>query len=261
MPFPDSQRVIYKRNPLEMVICQFRFPTVLRIDTELPVRFQELISREYPIFNERTQNELQLPPEVQQVARSLSQLNKREFEFVSEDGSWTVSLTSDFLALITNSYDRWETFQDHLKGPFDALMQIYPPLFFTRVGLRYRNGLKRSKLAIDNETAWSELLQPHIAGELASVSMGLEVIDRATNVLINLGNDSGRVTLRHGTGKDTTDNETVYVIDSDFHTEKRLKQDEIFSTLTDFNRNGRHLFKWCITDKLHNAMDPTPITD
>jgi len=32
MPFPEVKRVIYEHNPLDKVICQLRFPPILRIE-------------------------------------------------------------------------------------------------------------------------------------------------------------------------------------------------------------------------------------
>lgn len=43
MLFPPTQRVIYHKNPLVEVVCQLRFPTILKIDAEIPVAFQEAV--------------------------------------------------------------------------------------------------------------------------------------------------------------------------------------------------------------------------
>ena len=43
MAFPDVARVLYRRNPIELAVCQFRFPPILRIDAEIPSQFQERI--------------------------------------------------------------------------------------------------------------------------------------------------------------------------------------------------------------------------
>ena len=58
MPFPDSERVIYQRNPLLEVICQLRFPSILRIDSEAPAVFQERVRKEYPMYQEALRHEL-----------------------------------------------------------------------------------------------------------------------------------------------------------------------------------------------------------
>ncbi len=42
-PFSESPRVVYGKNPLEVVICQLRFPAILKISSESPVDFQEAL--------------------------------------------------------------------------------------------------------------------------------------------------------------------------------------------------------------------------
>ena len=59
MPFPETQRVLYKKNPLRNVICQLCFPPILSIDSEMPAQFQECIRSSFPSFNETL--EFQLP--------------------------------------------------------------------------------------------------------------------------------------------------------------------------------------------------------
>lgn len=50
MPFPESKRVFYVKNPLAEVICQLRFPAILRIGAESPHEFQERIRDHLPLF-------------------------------------------------------------------------------------------------------------------------------------------------------------------------------------------------------------------
>ena len=54
MPFPEVRRVIYKKSPLDRVICQLKFPPVLRIDADMPVEFQDCIRREFPNYDEKS---------------------------------------------------------------------------------------------------------------------------------------------------------------------------------------------------------------
>lgn len=61
MPFPEVKRVIYKKNPLHQVICQLRFPPILKVDAEIPSIFQEKIRGEFPNFKETTEVNMELP--------------------------------------------------------------------------------------------------------------------------------------------------------------------------------------------------------
>ena len=57
--FSYEDRCIYRRSPLIEVICQLRFPAILRIDAQAPAQFQEAIRGDYPQFSQRMEN---LPP-------------------------------------------------------------------------------------------------------------------------------------------------------------------------------------------------------
>src|SRR5688572_26663011 len=144
MPFPEIQRVLYERNPIVRVICQLRFPSILRIESELPAAFQECIRREYPLFKEKPAGGIELPADLVKMinAEVALKVGGRSYTFVSKDDVFSISLTRDFLALTANAYDRWENFRQHLDGPHRAMVEVYQPAFYTRIGLRYRDVIK-----------------------------------------------------------------------------------------------------------------------
>lgn len=49
--FPVAPRVVYDKSPLVEVVCQLRFPTVLRIEAEVPSAFQEAVRSRFPLFD------------------------------------------------------------------------------------------------------------------------------------------------------------------------------------------------------------------
>src|SRR5687768_11704205 len=148
MLFEDKARVLYTRNPLEEVICQLRFPTILRITSEPPAKFQEAIRQQFPVLNERRDSPIKgLPAELRAIfpTELLGGASSVAFDFVSEDESLTASLTKDFLALSARKYERWEDFRKVLLDVWGAVCQEYKPAFISRVGLRYRNVIKPSQ--------------------------------------------------------------------------------------------------------------------
>jgi len=263
-PFPDSPRVIYTKNPLVEVVCQLRFPPILRIDAELPSAFQERIRSEYPLLREKTEGELQLPSQVPsqfaELLRSSFALGKRRtgYDFVSSDGIWTVGLTREFLSLATTSYVRWEAFREQLALPFEALVAVYRPAFFTRVGLRYQDLIRRSRLGLDNHS-WASLLKPHITGILGASDLQGPVSATFTQSAIRFQGDLGQVALRHGLVQTADNDETCYVIDGDFFTDQRIETGHVREKLDYFNHHAGRLFRWCIADALHDAMEPKPV--
>jgi uncharacterized protein (TIGR04255 family) len=252
------QRVIYERNPLEEVICQLRFPQILRIGTEPPAEFQEHIRADFPIYSEEEPIgglPTNLPAELRGLIKSAFQVGTQfpTRRFSSGDGTWTVSLASDFIALSTTAYVRWEDFRNRLRGPLEALAAVYAPAFFSRIGLRYRDLICRSRLGLQ-QAHWSELLQPHIAAELTDENV--PVVEALHQVICALSGDR-RVRLVHGLRR--VSEEQCYTIDADFFTEERTEIPDATTVLTDFNREARRLFGWCISPRLHDAMVPRAI--
>src|SRR5262249_12393586 len=137
MSFPYSPRFVYQKNPLEEVICQVRFPTILKIASEPPAAFQDRIRVAYPLFQERHSVEIAgMPPGIAQLITKELPFHGGQVacDFTSADQLWTVTLNRDFLALTCRRYERWEEFKAHLEGPLSALTELYSPAFFTRIG-------------------------------------------------------------------------------------------------------------------------------
>ncbi len=263
MPFPPSPRVVYQNNPLEEVICQLRFPTILKIGSELPSGFQDRIRSAYPLLKEKAPVEIAgIPPEIAQlVAKGLPLRGGHAgYDFTSADQAWTITLTTEFLALTCRKYERWEDFLQHLTGPLDALLALYAPAFFTRIGLRYRDVIRRSQLGLDG-VGWGELLRPPMAGVLACQDVADTVEHTAQEIVLRLEDEQSRVRVRHGLVKDEQSGEECYLIDCDFFLDKSTETSDAPSKLDFLNRQGRLFFRWCVKERLHNAMGPRLIPE
>jgi uncharacterized protein (TIGR04255 family) len=242
MTFPDSPRVIYKQNPLVEVICQLKFPPILKIESEPPAAFQEKIRKSYPMMQESSADQPLLPPG---IARVIGQavpgfFQGRTYSFVSEDERWKVTLTREFLALSTARYTRWEEFRSKLQVAVEALVSTYEPGFLVRVGLRYRDMIRRSMPGLGN-LDWSKLLKPHILGELSQPRLSKAVQHSAHDVLISLDNSMGQVRVLHGLIREPGQTDFSYSIDSDFFYEGRTDLKDAFKYLDSFNRGRKTL--------------------
>ena len=263
-PFPESQRVVYRKNPLVEVVCQLRFPAILQIDVEPPAGFQSRIRSEYPVLNDKSNELLGLPPETPAIVANLLRARggkqpQAAYDFVSADGHWTVSLTREFLALTTSRYRRWEEFKQHMEIPLQALLQQYSPPWFTRIGLRYQDLVRRSVLNL-GKRAWADLLNSHVVGVLAASELNLSVLQSFTQTVMRLPGGSS-LNLRHGIAQASDSNELCYLIDNDFSTEERTSPTNVFTRLDYFNQQSGRLFRWCITEELHAAMEPELVPD
>ncbi len=249
--FPESPRVIYGKNPLREVICQIRFPAILKI-AETPASFQEAIRATFPVFKQRAAASSFPPDMPPELLRLFAGGDGTIFEFQSRDKHWHVSLYREFLALTCVKYTRWEEFRQFFQTPFSALETVYAPAFYVRIGLRYRNVIHLKELGLQG-VAWSELLKPAICGELAENGVRGEV-EAASRELVLKWDSKNMVRINHGLGEEIDS----YVIDADFFIETEVESTNVQSILDAFNQESGRLFRWAITDRLHTAMQPHP---
>lgn len=255
--FPEVERVIYGKSPLVEVICQVRFPADLRIETTPPADFQQRVRDRFPLLAQRRAMLIPAP-----LAKALEPMlpptaGSTTWEFKAEDGSHTLELQRDKLTLVSRKYQRWETFSALFQQAFSALRDIYSPPFFTRVGLRYRDVIQRSTLGLGDEP-WSSLLQPHVLAEIAMQGLESWAEEASRNLLLKLPYQEAKVRLQHGFAQLEDSPELAYLIDCDFFVE-RTEAGNVDGALQYFHANAARLFRWCITDKLHRAMDPRPV--
>jgi uncharacterized protein (TIGR04255 family) len=181
------------------------------------------------------------------------------YQFFTEDRFSNILLRPDSLSLTTSKYSRWEHFRGQLRSPLAALVEIYRPSFFQRIGLRYRDAIDRAQLGLAN-TRWSELIQPRILGELAfpQFEANLENIFNRS-IRVKMPDGSGSIIMKHGLGNVQGRAEANYIIDLDFFTEQKTEVQNAEPTLNHFNTKAGSAFRWCITDRLSGALGPTEL--
>lgn len=264
MPFPESKRVIYKKNPLDKVICQLRFPPILTIDAEIPAKFQDRIRDDFPNFLESSEPQIEMPREIKgQIPpeifkRMFPITEQKNYEFSSEDEFRHINLTRNFIALSTEKYERWEQFRRKFEDLFSALIDIYNPKYFSRIGLRYIDIIKRSDLNLDN-VGWDELLQPFVLGIISSPGFGKNVQNFESMYEIKLSDNESTVKMVTKFVKHKNSDETCFMIDSDFYNSIKKDVDLAFDKLDYFNKNASRLIQWVLTERLHKAMEPQKI--
>ena len=260
--FPtEIPRVIYNKNPLVKVICQLRFPPILKIDAQIPDEFQERIRKDFPNFSEKTEDlemtiskevNMPIPSEILREVRQTSGI--KNYEFSSEDEQWKVNLTRTFIALSSTKYRTWEEFSAKLDKPLKALVEIYSPQNFSRVGLRYTDVINRPELDLTGRS-WGELLNPHVLGILSSdYDTLIEKFESKHEMRLPDGESMIRVIAR--LAPIDNENDSCFVIDSDSYNTNKISLEGSMEKLDYFNECASRFFRWCITDILHQAMEP-----
>ncbi|MEO0688311.1 MAG: TIGR04255 family protein, partial [Cyanobacteria bacterium J06649_11] len=93
-----------------------------------------------------------------------------------------------------------------------------------------------------------------------NLSSSLQTIMK--NLVLKIEN--GQINLKHGlvNVKDPQRNtdKNAYLFDADFYTEQKIEgEQDVWDLLNQFNRTAGNLFRWSITDDLHNAMEPQSV--
>lgn len=153
-------RVKYEKSTLREVIFQLRFPKILKLTEGAPVAFQESILADYPLYNiQKNETVVEVNGQPQQ------QLNESNHCFISASGKTKVNLTSNYIAVSTLEYQRWEEFRSKIEHVLTKFYSCYNVSGIQRIGLRYKNLISRQKLELSEP--WSALLKPNVLGPLA----------------------------------------------------------------------------------------------
>lgn len=256
--FSHEDRTIYRNNPLGEVICQIRFPQILKIETEIPASFQEAVRDEFPRYSSRMGSPA---PKITGVPGNLTLENQPKtvnYLFLSEDGAWRINLTSQFISLACNRYTCWEDFAEKLDRPLAAFIKIYKPAYFERVGLRYINFISRKALNLE-QIPFRELINPAYLGllgeeDVSETGMGRCSVDAELPI-----RGGCRVKLHAGPGiirgRDQQDSEVKFVLDLDLFMPGKVPVNYSAGALQTLHSQAWPLFRGAITDKLHNALD------
>lgn len=260
--FSKEERCIYRKNQLQEVICQLRFPEILSIGANLPVAFQDAIRDEYPQYTAR--KEVPAP----KITGAPGHFNLENppatinYQFTSADGVWRVNLTTKFISIACTHYTCWEDFAARLDKPLAAFIKLYKPAYFERIGLRYVNFFSRKDLDLDG-TPFKELFESCYLGILAEEDVQESAAARCsmdTEMAIRGG---CKVKIHAGPGlvkhNGKQDPEVKFIFDQDLFLPGKLPVNLSAGALQTLHSQAFCIFRGAITDALHDAMEPETI--
>ncbi len=253
-------RVIFENNPLVEVILQFRFPTILSINSKEPVDFQETIREKFPIYRVGTENsrEIQLVASEDALFPSIvNQQQLKNYAFITTDGKFKVNLTSSFISISTIAYTSWEDFWGMFEAALTSFISIYKPAFFERIGLRYIDAISKSALHLEDKT-WKELIKESWLGPLA-IFDDSDVAITSTDSEFLVDDNGTRLKIHTGLGSFNNSNETVFIVDTDFIHTGNINLEIYNDILTRLHDHSKFFVDHVITDELYTAMKPREV--
>lgn len=262
-PFDVQPRVKYATNPLVEVVCQFRFPKLLRLDADLPANFQDKIKSDFPLLRENIGHEIVIQAsEESGVKSSSNQVSAKSFDFMSDDNVWQIGLSSSSISLSCKDYKRWEEFSDRLQSIYRIFIKMYNPAYISRCGLRYINVIDPLMLGLE-ESDFSKLISAKLVGQQYKKIIGSENIrEFAGSYSVSLSAGGHFLRVNYGLVMHPQKQRRGFKIDSDFWIEGKLEAsgDDISQSLVQFNRGAGSLFRNSIEDALYRALEPESLS-
>jgi len=249
--FPKQEDVRLQRAPLAEVICQVRFPPVLRIVNEDPVAFQERIRGSFPQFSIEKGMVVEMTP--LGIEPPSAKPTPHTYRFQSPDGHTMVSLALTFYALSTTSYTHWEDFLDLLQLVNRAAHEEYDLPYAVRVGLRYINQLTFENTDAGSVTELWDILRPELTVLLRGDCWD-EPLQMSSQLLL-AADENERLTLRSGF---RSGEEPVFVLDFDYYAEGSISLESLPALCQRYHDVIYNAFRWCIREEKLAVFAPIP---
>lgn len=255
--FPPQEDIRLRKAPLTEVICQVRFPPILRITEERPIAFQERVRKQFPQLEVGHKIVVRMPP-AQEVSPPSAQSEAPSFRFKSRDGHTTVTLTPEFYALSTKAYTHWSDFLEYLLLVNEAACAVYELPYATRIGLRYINRLSFENTGSDSVADLWNILRLELTVLLKADCWDdpLEML----NQLLLAGEDDERLILRTGFKREE-ENQPFFLLDFDCFVEGDTTLDKLLSLCERFHDVIYRAFRWCIREDQLSVFEPVLVVE
>lgn len=232
-----GERQHFGRNFITQAVCELRFPTLFELEQDRPpAEFANALRKEYP-SHERANHLI--------VGQGRNMKAQQAHVFRSRKDRWTVNLRPSSVSLETSHYDCFEEFEERLTFTVSAALKVIDTEYFTRIGLRYVNGLPCG--SGDKVEGW---VNPKLIGALPDGVFG---IPDEMNTAIVGKTEIGGFGFRHGFGKSEKTSEFVYVMDYDLFVDDAPASDAI-GIVRKLHDLQHTLFRWSLGPKAFDYL-------
>ena len=252
--FPSTEDVRLQRAPLAEVICQVRFPPVLKIASEQPIDFQERIRGQFPQLEVEQGVVVRMAP--LEGETPVAKPEPRTFRFKSPDGQTVVSLALNFYALSTVAYTHWADFLNHLQSVNRAAREVYSLPYAERVGLRYINHLTLGNTGSSSVAELWDILRPEL-----TVLLRNDCWDQPQEMVSQLSlaaDGDERLTLRSGF---RGGEEPIFLLDFDYYAQGNIPLEDLAKRCQRYHGVIYDAFHWCIREEKLAVFGPVPVDE
>ena len=269
MKIAHSTRVVYKNNPLAEVICQLRFERLPDFEDQ---KIRSLCDSFFTLGYTNVSEELsfgfqqQFGPDGQVIQAPVAIPKIRIHHCTSRDGIWRVSFCPEFIAITCQKYAGWDGFFERVLAVVSTFMDHCVDVNGTRLGLRYRDVIEREAIGLEG-VPWHELIQPFLLGPVApdalsdmQVAQEADVISFMSQTQLKI--DDSLLLLQSSVMSSIDGQRQAFLIDADFFHENALGINLVSGPvlladkLKKLHINAGALFRRCIRERLHHALDP-----
>ena len=237
--FPAAERKVFKRNFLDTVIIELRYPTYLRLKEKEPLDISEAIRERFPRYDR--ENEMQVIP--------LGTTDPLPvYKFTTKAKDLVISISISKLALSTNKYKSFEDFSSHVAFLIERAIPHVDTTFFTRVGLRYINMVAGIHETGADILEWinHDLVSPLAGGEIGTINnMKNELTGRLTG--------GAGYTFRYGLSPPSNEARR-FVLDWDYFKED-VDVTDCMDLLKEFHDVHFPFFWWALGVKAKEALN------
>lgn len=258
--FPRTDRVVFKKNPLTEVVCQLRFPPILKVSKD-PIGFQERVRKTYPEYVKELPviQGVEIPKAVLTKLQAQMGLSPVHNFSTSSPQARHIKLSRDSLSLFETGYKNWESFSGEFYSVEREFRAEYDPAHYTRVGLLYRNIIDPVTLGLGERPDWSKLINSRFLGLLQGSDLSEQITASMAETTLALKDEiKSSLKLNYGLvhRKENKKKIAGYMICADFFANGKVMPDDFKQLLDGYNQTMGDLFRWAITGDLCRAMEP-----
>jgi len=251
----------YRKNYLDNVILQFRFPACDGLGSALPKDFHERIKDHFPMINMGKHITVEATAKPDATVEISRQTEKISWVFSAIDGASSLGVAADEFTLVYKKWDDFPPVRSVLRTAWASFRDIYDVKMISRVGFRYVDVIA---IPVGNPLDWDG----YIAEALVKATLPLDppaghTLRRSMHAMC-WATDDYRVTFQFGMHNPEFPNAITkrqFIVDSDCYSLGPVPADEGESTLGKFNRILIDLFERSIGPKLRHEMGEETVED